>query len=73
MTLEDFKTKSCKLLSVSKAKQSFKALLHAANNTTVAKPILRRKSDYIAYYNTLNAEGKTEQAKAFRTKYNNIF
>ena len=73
MSLDEFKTASCKLLSVAKAKQSFKSLLYGQKTEGVAKPVLRRKSDYTEYYNTLRTEGRLEEAKQFKAKFNNIF
>ena len=73
MSLDEFKTASCKLLSVAKAKQSFKSLLYGQKTEGVEKPVLRRKSDYTEYYNNLRTAGRLEEAKQFKAKFNNIF
>ena len=74
MSLEDFKTESCKRLATANAKRNFKAALFAtAHSSTSTQKTFKSKRDYIAHYESLLADDKTAEAKAFAKKYPNIF
>ena len=74
MSLEDFKTESCKRLATANAKRNFKAALFAtAHSSTPTHKTFKSKRDYIAHYESLLADEKTAEAKAFAKKYPNIF
>lgn len=74
-TLEDFKTDMLKAQVVAKAKTNFKAMLNKGNKQVQQSitPIFKRKSDYIAHYNSLVESGNTSEASSFYKQHSHIF